>query len=205
MVAGRVSGALPDLRGTRQEPKTSAKSLRNWRRPKEEVDGLLAILGRAIETETDELDRQGAQLRHIGDLESLDVSLQRAIRQAIDKTRSNDRLVLTLAFNYGGRQELLRAMQHIVASGIAPEDIDEALIERHLYTHDLPDPDLIIRTSGETRLSNFLCWQGAYAELYFCSALWPDFGPEHLQAAVDDFGNRDRRFGALPATSASGL
>src|SRR5690606_14214473 len=138
-----------------------AFSAENWRRPKEEVEGILNILGRAIETETDELHRQGAQLRHIGDLGSLSPELREAIQDAITRTRDNDKLVLTLAFNYGGRQELLRAIRDIVATGVAPGDIDEDLVERHLYTHDLPDPDLIVRTSGEYRLSNFLCWQGA--------------------------------------------
>ncbi len=176
-----------------------AFSAENWRRPKEEVEGILNILGRAIETETDELHRQGAQLRHIGDLGSLSPELREAIQDAITRTRDNDKLVLTLAFNYGGRQELLRAIRDIVATGVAPGDIDEDLVERHLYTHDLPDPDLIVRTSGEYRLSNFLCWQGAYSELHFCSKLWPDFAPEDLEAAVRDYASRERRFGAVSA------
>ncbi len=178
-----------------------AFSAENWRRPKEEVEGILNILSRAIETETDELHRQGAQLRHIGDLGSLSPDLRDAIQGAIAKTRNNDKLVLTLAFNYGGRQELLRAIHDIVASGVSPDDVDESLVERHLYTHDLPDPDLIIRTSGEYRLSNFLCWQGAYSELHFCSRLWPDFAPEDLEAAVRDYASRERRFGAVSASS----
>jgi undecaprenyl diphosphate synthase len=178
-----------------------AFSAENWRRPKEEVEGILNILSRAIETETEELHRQGAQLRHIGDLDSLSPDLREAIQGAIARTRDNDKLVLTLAFNYGGRQELLRAIRDIVASGVSPDDIDEGLIERHLYTHDLPDPDLIIRTSGEYRLSNFLCWQGAYSELHFCPKLWPDFAPEDLEAAVRDYASRERRFGAVSAHS----
>lgn len=181
-----------------------AFSAENWRRPKEEVDGILNILGRAIESETEELHRQGAQLRHIGDIGSLDDGLQESIHHAIELTSGNSDLVLTLAFNYGGRQELLRAVQRIVESGVKPADIDESLIESHLYTSDLPDPDLIIRTSGECRLSNFLCWQGAYAELYFCSTLWPDFGPEDLEAAINDYASRDRRFGAISTASVSG-
>lgn len=176
-----------------------AFSAENWRRPKEEVEGILNILSRAIETETDELHRQGAQLRHIGDLGSLSPELREAIQGAITRTQDNDKLVLTLAFNYGGRQELLRAIRDIVASGVSPEDIDEALVERHLYTRDLPDPDLIVRTSGEYRLSNFLCWQGAYSELHFCNTLWPDFSPQDLEAAVRDYASRERRFGAVSA------
>lgn len=178
-----------------------AFSAENWRRPKAEVEGILNILSRAIETETDELHRQGAQLRHIGDLGSLSPELRNAIQGAIERTRDNDKLVLTLAFNYGGRQELLRAIQDIVASGVAPDDVDEELVERHLYTSNLPDPDLIIRTSGEYRLSNFLCWQGAYSELHFCPKLWPDFAPEDLDAAVRDYASRERRFGAVSASA----
>jgi undecaprenyl diphosphate synthase len=174
-----------------------AFSAENWRRPKEEVEGILNILSRAIETETEELHRQGAQLRHIGDLGSLSPELREAINGAIERTRDNDKLILTLAFNYGGRQELLRAVRSIVAEGVDAADVDEATVERHLYTHDLPDPDLIIRTSGEYRLSNFLLWQGAYSELHFCSTLWPDFSPEDLQAAVLDYAHRERRFGAI--------
>ena len=181
-----------------------AFSAENWRRPREEVEGILNILSRAIESETEELHRQGAQLRHIGDLSSLSPELCDAIAGAIERTKNNDKLVLTLAFNYGGRQEVLRAIKDIVAEGVAPEDIDEAMIERHLYTHDIPDPDLIVRTSGEYRLSNFLCWQGAYSELHFCQTLWPDFGPEHLEAAVRDYASRDRRFGAISTASTSG-
>ncbi|HEV2128248.1 MAG TPA: isoprenyl transferase [Thermomicrobiales bacterium] len=181
-----------------------AFSAENWRRPREEVEGLLNILSRAIETETEELHRQGAQLRHIGDLRSLSPDLQGAIEGAIERTKYNDKLVLTLAFNYGGRQELTRAVQNIVASGVAPEDIDEDMIERYLYTHDLPDPDLIIRTSGEYRLSNFLCWQGAYSELHFSPTLWPDFSPGDLESAVRDYAQRERRFGAISNSSITG-
>lgn len=174
-----------------------AFSSENWRRPKEEVEGILSILSRAIVTETDELDRQGAQLRHIGDLGSLAPELQHAIRGAVERTQGNQKLVLTLAFNYGGRQELVHAIQEIVASGTSPSAINEDLVEQHLYTTNLPDPDLIIRTSGEYRLSNFLLWQSAYSELFFCPTLWPDFGPEHLEEAVQEYAGRERRFGAI--------
>lgn len=180
-----------------------AFSAENWRRPKDEVDGILNILSRAIESETEELHRQGAQLRHIGDLTSLAPDLRNAIQGAVHRTRNNDKLILTLAFNYGGRQELLRAVREIVACGVEPEDVDEAMIEAHLYTQDIPDPDLIVRTSGEYRLSNFLMWQGAYSELYFCQTLWPDFGPEDLEAAVEAYASRDRRFGAISDSRAS--
>src|SRR5215211_8354738 len=175
-----------------------AFSTDNWRRPREEIEGILHILAGAIEREAEELDRQGAQLRHIGSLAGLDPQLQTAVRAAIDRTRSNNRLILTLAFNYSGRQELLAAIKSLMASGIPATAVDEETLQAHLFTRDLPDPDLIIRTSGEHRLSNFLLWQSAYSELYFTPTLWPDFGPDDLCAAVMDFGRRERRFGGVP-------
>ena len=178
-----------------------AFSTENWRRPAEEVQGIMQILARAIESETQELHRQGAQLRHIGDLGALDPELQRAVRDAIELTRDNNRLVLTLAFNYGGRQELIHAIQQMVADGVQPGQVDEALVDRYLYTAGTPDPDLVIRTSGECRMSNFLLWQASFAELYFSSVLWPDFGPEELEAAVREFGKRERRFGHISAAA----
>jgi undecaprenyl diphosphate synthase len=174
-----------------------AFSTDNWRRPRAEIDGILDILAEVIERETDELDRQGAQLRHIGSLDGLDPELRDAVLAAVARTRCNDRLVLTLAFNYSGRQELLAAVRSLVASGIAPHEVDEEALQAHLFTHDLPDPDLIIRTSGEHRISNFLLWQSAYAEFYFTPTLWPDFGPDDLMEAVRDFGRRERRFGGV--------
>lgn len=178
-----------------------AFSTDNWRRPADEIDGIMRILRDVIERETDELHRQGAQLRHIGSLEGLQPDLSAAVREAIARTRDNDRLVLTLAFNYGGRQELVAAIRDLVASGVAAEEITEERVSAHLFTHDLPDPDLIVRTSGEHRFSNFLLWQSAYAELFFTPVLWPDFGPEHLRQAVDDYGRRERRFGGVSAGS----
>jgi undecaprenyl diphosphate synthase len=180
-----------------------AFSTENWRRPKEEVDGLLAILALAIETETDELNRQGAQLRHIGDLGALDPDLQRAIQQAIALTSQNTGIVLTLAFNYGGRHELLHAVRQVIADGLTPDDVTEASFAERLFTHSIPDVDLIIRTSGEYRMSNFLLWQGAFAEFFFSPKLWPDFGPDDLREAVLDYGQRERRFGAVSATPSS--
>jgi undecaprenyl diphosphate synthase len=176
-----------------------AFSTDNWRRPQAEIDGILRILAEVIDRETEELHRQGAQLRHIGSLEGLAPSLQRAVHDAIALTANNDRLILTLAFNYSGRQELLAAVRSLIASGIAPEDVSEASLESRLYTRDMPDPDLIVRTSGEFRISNFLLWQSAYSELYFTPTLWPDFGPDDLFHAVQEFGRRERRFGGIPA------
>ena len=180
-----------------------AFSTDNWRRPRQEIDGILRILAEVIERETDELHRQGAQLRHIGSLEGLDPELRAAVLAAVDRTRGNDRLVLTLAFNYSGRQELLAAIKSLVASGIPAEAIDQETLQAHLFTHDLPDPDLIIRTSGEHRISNFLLWQSAYSEFFFTPTLWPDFGPDDLCEAVQEFGRRERRFGGVPGNEAA--
>ena len=182
-----------------------AFSTDNWRRPRDEIDGILQILAEVIERETDELHRQGAQLRHIGSLDGLEPELRAAVLAAINRTRENNRLVLTLAFNYSGRQELLAAVRDIVASGIPIETITEATIKSHLFTRDLPDPDLIIRTSGEYRISNFLLWQSAYAEFFFTPTLWPDFGPDDLCEAVHEYGRRERRFGGVPADEAATL
>lgn len=176
-----------------------AFSTENWRRPEEEVAGLMAILGRALISETEELHRQGAQLRHIGDLSALDPQLQKSVNEAMALTAHNDRIVLTIAFNYGGRQELLHAVKGMLRDGIEPEAVTEETFARYLYMPDLPDADLIIRTSGEYRLSNFLLWQGAYSELYFSPKYWPDFTPDDLAAALDDFAHRERRFGATSA------
>lgn len=174
-----------------------AFSTENWRRPPEEVEGLMRILGNAIESETAVLHRQGARLCHIGDLDALQHNLRQSVLDAMELTRNNDKLVLTLAFNYGGRQELLHAIRRIVEDGIAPEDVTEEVLEQRLYMPELPDADLIIRTSGEWRMSNFMLWRGTYAELYFTPKLWPDFQPDDLSAAVLDFSRRERRFGAV--------
>ncbi len=174
-----------------------AFSTENWRRPKEEVEGLMRILGNVIESETEELHQQGARLRHIGDLDALQSDLRQSVLDAMELTRNNDKLVLTLAFNYGGRQEILHAVRQMIEDGVAPEDVSEETFAERLYMPGLPDADLIIRTSGEWRLSNFLLWQGAYAELFFTSKLWPDFQPDDLTEAVVDYSQRERRFGAI--------
>ncbi len=174
-----------------------AFSTENWRRPRDEVEGILNILAKAIESETAELHRQGARLQHIGRLEGLSTELCQSIHDAIDLTRNNSRITLTLAFNYGGRAEIVRAVRAIVAAGIPAEQISEETVSAHLFTAAMPDPDLIIRTSGEYRTSNFLIWQAAYAEYVFSPVLWPDFGPDDLDDAVAEFGRRERRFGGL--------
>jgi undecaprenyl diphosphate synthase len=180
-----------------------AFSTENWKRPAAEIEGIMRVLGEAIERETDELNRNGAQLRHIGSLDGLSDELRTSVIGAIDLTKNNHRLVLTLAFNYGGRQELVNAVRSLVASGASPDEVTEESLARHLYTHDLPDPDLIVRTSGEVRMSNFLIWQAAYAELFFSPVLWPDFGPDDLLEAVLDYSRRERRFGHVSAAAAS--
>ena len=174
-----------------------AFSTENWRRPRDEVEGILRILAEAISSETEELNRRGAQLRHIGSLEGLEPELQDAIKDSIHLTRNNETIVLTLAFNYGGRAELVRAIRRIVEDGVPADDIDEDLIGRYLYTVDMPDPDLIIRTAGEQRTSNFLLWEAAYAEYYFSGKLWPDWTEDDLAAAIADYQGRDRRFGGV--------
>ncbi|MCA1668367.1 MAG: di-trans,poly-cis-decaprenylcistransferase [Thermomicrobia bacterium] len=175
-----------------------AFSTENWRRPQDEVEGIFQILSERIAIETEALHNAGVRLRHIGSLEGLGEDLAGAVRAAIALTADNTHMTLTLAFNYGGRAEVVAAIQEMLRDGLDPESITEETVDRYLYTADMPDPDLIIRPSGEFRLSNFLIWQGAYAELYFPSILWPDFGPDDLRDAVTDFQKRQRRFGATP-------
>ena len=162
-----------------------AFSTENWRRPAEEVSGLMTILDEYIVREMRALHEEGVQIRHLGRMDGVRPGLQEKIRQAIELTRNNTTLILNIAFNYGGRQEILDAVRAILADGVAPEDVDEALFSRYLYTAGQPDPDLIIRTSGEARISNFLLWQGAYAELYSTPAFWPDFDGSELRKALD--------------------
>ena len=172
-----------------------AFSRENWARPDEEVTGLFELLEAAIRSETDELRAQGVRIRLLGRLDELPDATRASIGEALDATAGGDRLLLNVAFNYAGRTELVDAFRRLVASGIPPEAIDEAAISASLYTAGLPDPDLVIRTGGEQRLSNFLIWQSAYAEFYSCDALWPDFGPDAFDAALREFASRQRRFG----------
>ena len=174
-----------------------AFSTENWSRPETEIRGLMRLLAEALEKEVDELHKNGVQLRHIGDLAPLSDSLKSRIKAAIDLTQHNDRLVANIAFNYGGRQEITSAVREIVSKQIAPEEITEDLIGAHLYTAGQPPVDLIIRTSGEFRISNFLLWQSAYAEYYISSLYWPDFDEDEFYKALVAFGDRDRRFGGL--------
>ena len=172
-----------------------AFSTENWGRPPEDVKGLMYILEDVIDRELAELNKEGVQLRHIGRLERLAPTLQEKVLDAIELTKNNDRLVLNVAFNYGGRDEIVNAIQNIMKDGIAPEDVTDALVSRYLYTAGVPDPDLIIRTSGELLVSNFLIWQAAYSEWYVTPTYWPDFRREAFLAALHDYQRRDRRFG----------
>lgn len=174
-----------------------AFSTENWGRPREEVDGLMHILEDVIDKELAELDKEGVQLRHIGRLERLAPALQEKVQYAIELTKNNSKLVLNVAFNYGGRDEIICAIQRIVREGIRPEAITAELVGDYLFTAGVPDPDLIIRTSGELRVSNFLIWQGAYSEWYVTPTYWPDFNKEEFHQALETFARRDRRYGGL--------
>jgi undecaprenyl diphosphate synthase len=174
-----------------------AFSTENWRRPADEVFGLMRLLAQRIDIEAAELHRNNVQIRHVGALEGIQRGLADRVRAAVELTRANTGLVLNVAFNYGGRQEIARAVQRIMALGVPPEQVTEQLIDQHLDTAGLPDLDLVIRTGGEMRLSNFLLWQAAYAEYYSTPICWPDFGREELYQAFAEFGRRVRRFGGL--------
>jgi undecaprenyl diphosphate synthase len=175
-------------------------SSENWKRPHDEVDDLMGLLRHYLRGEIAELHRNGVRLRVIGDLGRLAPDIVTLIANAEELTRGNGGVNLTIALSYGGRAEIVAAVRAIagkaVEGGLAPEVIDETLISRHLFTADIPDPDLLIRTSGEQRISNFLLWQCAYSELVFTKALWPDFGRADLEQAIADFCCRERRYGA---------
>lgn len=176
-----------------------AFSTENWSRPQDEVSGLMKILETSIEKELDELHREGVQIRHIGRSDRIPQSLYHKIQKAIRYTSQNDELILNIAMNYGGRAEIVDAVKNMIAAGLDPNQIDEKTLARYLYTCDLPDPDLIIRTSGEYRVSNFLIWQGAYAEYYITDVFWPDFDERELQKALEHFSRRERRYGGVMA------
>ncbi len=174
-----------------------AFSTENWGRPEEEVQGLMNIFERVIDRELQELHDQGVQLRHIGRLDRLKPAFREKVLRAIEYTKDNNTLVLNVAFNYGGRDEIVCAVQHLMQAGVKPEEVNEEMINRYLFTAGIPDPDLIIRTSGELRGSNFLIWQGAYSEWLFPAAYWPDFDKEELRRALEDFSRRERRYGLV--------
>jgi undecaprenyl diphosphate synthase len=174
-----------------------AFSTENWGRPEEEIRGLMGILEDVIDSELHELHREGVQLRHIGILERLDPILREKVQHAVELTKANDRLVLSIAFNYGGRDEIVHAIRQMIHDQVAPQDVNDELVSKYLFTHGVPDPDLVIRTSGELRISNFLIWQAAYAEWYFTPVFWPDFDKEELRKAVEEYSQRERRYGLV--------
>ena len=175
-----------------------AFSTENWDRPEREVKGLLSIIEQVIDRELSKLNEQGVQLRHIGRLERISPELQQKVKHAIELTQDNQRLILNVAFNYGGRAEIVDAIRDIITDKVPADQVDEELVSQYLYTAGIPDPDMIIRTSGEMRISNFLIWQGAYAEFYTTPTLWPDFDKDEFYKALKDYKQRERRFGILP-------
>ena len=174
-----------------------AFSTENWARPPAEVAGLMQLLGQVIKRESKELHESGVCIRHSGRLEGIQEHLQKQIRDAVALTCDNDRIILNVAWNYGGRAEIVDAVRHIMLDKRSSEDVTEELISQYLYTGGLPDPDLIVRTGGEFRLSNFLLWQAAYAEYYATPTYWPDFDEAELVAALREYSQRERRFGRV--------
>jgi len=174
-----------------------AFSTENWSRPEEEVNGLMSLLGEFIETETQELHKEGARLLHIGHLEHLEPQLREKIENAIELTKNNTRIDVIFAISYGGRDEIVTAVRKIVAAGLPAEEITQQTLSDNMFTAGIPDPDLIIRTSGELRTSNFLTWQSVYSEWAFPEVLWPDFDEATLAEILEDFSKRERRFGGL--------
>jgi undecaprenyl diphosphate synthase len=177
-----------------------AFSAENWRRPKDEVDGLMALIEQAARDELRLMHQNNVRVRFAGRIEEVPAGLRNALEEGVETTRANTGITFTLAINYGGRAEIVDAVQKIakeVVAGLQPADIEEELISQNLYNPDIPDPDLMIRTAGEMRWSNFLLWQAAYAELYVTDVPWPEFGERHLLDAVQQFQKRTRKFGGL--------
>jgi len=172
-------------------------STENWKRPKDEVSELLNLLAEKIDGETQAFHKANIRLRHFGKLDRLSPQLRQKIKAAIEITKNNTRMTVCLALDYGSRSEIVEAVQRLVSDGISAIEIDETQLSQYLYSSGCPDPDLVIRTGGEMRLSNFLLWQAAYSELYFTPVLWPDFGQKEIEDALLDYRQRQRRFGRL--------
>jgi undecaprenyl diphosphate synthase len=207
---------LPRLAGHRQGVDTAQKvieifieykipyltlyafSTENWNRPQREIDGIFKILEGRLEEGIKFAQENGIRIRHLGKPDGLPLRLQERVKRALELTHNNTRMTVSLAFNYGGRDEIVEATRNLILSCISPQDINEKLFSQYLYTADIPDPDLVIRTGGEMRLSNFLIWQSAYAEIYFTPVLWPDFGKKEIDKALIIYSQRQRRFGGLP-------
>ena len=180
-----------------------AFSTENWHRPKDEVSSLMGLLKKFLQNELNQMMENGVQLRCIGNIRDLPVDVQEILYTTIAQTKNNDTIILNLALSYGGRDELVQAIQTIskkcMEGALAPQDISEKIVDEHLFTTGLPDPDLVIRTGGEARLSNFLLWQSSYAEIYFTDVPWPEFTKTELQKAIADFTHRQRRYGKTGA------
>jgi undecaprenyl diphosphate synthase len=206
---------LPRLAGHRQGVNTAQKvlevfmeykipyltlyafSTENWNRPKHEIEGIFKILEDRLDEGIKFAQENDIRIRHLGKPDGLPLRLQERVKRALELTRNNTRLTLSLAFNYGSRDEIIEAVRHIIADGISSQQINEKVFRQYLYTADIPDPDLIIRTGGEMRLSNFLIWQSVYAESYFTPVLWPDFDKKEIDKALTTYSQRQRRFGGL--------
>ena len=174
-----------------------AFSTENWARPKEEVEGLMGIFSAAVEVQTQILHEKNVRIVHVGKTANLSPELGRAIAAAQELTGANTGVTLNVAFDYGGRDEIIDAVRRIIQDGLGPDEVDEETFSRYLFTAHCPDPDLIIRTAGEQRISNFLLWQSAYSEYYHTSTLWPDLEPAELDQVLEAFGNRQRRYGRV--------
>lgn len=178
-----------------------AFSTENWKRPQDEINALMSLIIEYVKKEVRNLKKNGVKINPIGDLSCLDPAIQKSIQYAVAETKENEKIIFNIALNYGGRAEITKALKEIAIevknNDIQVEDIDEALIKSHLYTREQPDPDLVIRPSGEMRISNFLLWQIAYSEIWVTDIMWPDFKPEHLIEAIRDYQKRNRRYGAL--------
>ena len=174
-----------------------AFSTENWGRPQDEVSGLEKLFHEAFTNEFLELRKQGVRIVHLGQREGIPQDLLKEIDEAVELSKTNDRLILSVALNYGSRNEIMHAVRRMIGDGLKPEEITEQTISRYLFTADIPDPDLVIRTSGEQRLSNFLLYQSAYSEWEFPETLWPDFGKEQLLEVIFEYSKRDRRFGKV--------
>ena len=172
-----------------------AFSRENWARASHEVETLIGLLEATIRDQTPQLVEEGVRVRMLGRTDELPPLTRASIEEALEATEGGERMILNVAFNYSSRAEIVDAVRACIRAGCAVDDLDEAHITSHLYTAGLPEPDLLIRTGGDQRISNFLLWQAAYAELYFCDVYWPDFGPEQLDAAFAEFARRSRRFG----------
>jgi len=172
-------------------------STENWNRPRIEVAGLLSLLAKKIDQETQAFHQENIRLVHLGRLDRLSQKLREKVKAAVELTKNNTGLTLCLAFDYGGRDEIVQAARRIASAGIPGNNIDESVFAQYLYSPDIPNPDLVIRTGGESRLSNFLLWQAAYSELYFTPVLWPDFGHKDVEEALSEYQRRQRRFGKI--------